>query len=175
MGNMSKIYGTQIPEEMVVPLVKLSTRYINFCREPLDQPAKWRADFWQLCGHPMVTAISFATDGSLLLGIKEIILTDKQTGISHRLGEYLVTMRRFQENIRNVTFECMTPLFTSQGVYHHPHISSMHLCMIHGREQMMHALTRGDIPEVFEYVIKILNTIDSNPFYPARLELWPKA
>ncbi len=166
--------GVFVPKDQVKDLESVCRQYLKFCESPFYRPGQWVQDFWEMCAHPNLSAITITDDGQLLLGIKDVVITNPNTNYKHIIGDFVITLRRHPSDQKTISFEACEPIFVKDydTIFYHPHINDKgQLCIDEGKLEMYNALARGDILEVFEYVMKILITMDEYPFID--VSLWP--
>lgn len=154
----------ETPEEYYVELCALDAS----SKEQVALRAKAREGFRSLCTLEGVQ--SFVVDlerSRLVIGTTSISLRNKE-GSVHEIGEFTVVIDKKMK-----AFFCQNITRTIGG-YHHPHIDGQGImCMVTGRDEILVAITSGDLLRAVCLILVALNTISVNPYPSAALPYWP--
>lgn len=171
-----------LPLEETSEFKALARQYVHFCQSRQSGNSEQSLeDLKILIGLPEISHIAFR-DGEqgfeLLIGIKHVYITAKNTRKVHDIGEFIIAINRKEKRMRfiNITGPMHRPIegggFTV--AYHHPHVNEKgEMCITSGRDIINEFLTEGKISSAVRMLIKALHTVDDVPFHEARLDNWP--
>lgn len=165
-------------------------RYCEFCRSPLPgrESEVLIQELVQIVTNPFFTEqVGFTPDGkSILFGTQMLILKNPDTGIKHRIGEFVLKLTRFELNgmwEAGFSFENTTPLDYTDcnhmytGSYHHPHIMASyheteygpkevtHLCISEGHRPILRHIRLGELLSATRLMQNILHSLGPGAAY----------
>lgn len=167
------------------------TTYLEFCRSPLRGDEDVMADLDRLRRLPMVKVLAFADDtkvrGTLMIGLKTLIIKDPDTGQYHYIGDFIVYITRYRiypEWVVDFRLVNLNPVYRNgKPTYFHPHMTIgqdpeignvAKICISRGRSPIFNYIRKGQLDLAMELIANLLQSLGpDHPFYP--INEWPKA